>query len=57
MVGDDAEFDVAASVALGMQGILVRTGKYRAGDEERVTPAPTATLADVSDLSRWLGIE
>ena len=57
MVGDDAEFDVAASVALGMQGILVRTGKYREGDESRVSPAPTAVLDSVSELSRWLGIE
>jgi HAD superfamily hydrolase (TIGR01458 family) len=57
MVGDDAEFDVAASVALGMQGILVRTGKYRTGDEERFSPPPTAVLSSVSELPRWLGIE
>jgi len=56
MAGDDAEFDVAASVALGMTGVLVRTGKYRAGDEERVTPAPSATLASVAELPGWLGI-
>ncbi len=57
MVGDDAEFDVSASVLLGMQGVLVRTGKYREGDEGRVTHEPTATLASVADLPRWLGIE
>jgi HAD superfamily hydrolase (TIGR01458 family) len=56
MVGDDAEFDVAASVALGLQGILVRTGKYRPGDEARVTPPPTAVLDAVAELPRWLGI-
>ncbi|MGH7680365.1 MAG: HAD-IIA family hydrolase [Candidatus Eiseniibacteriota bacterium] len=56
MVGDDAEFDAAASVALGMQGILVKTGKYRAGDEGRVSPAPTATLDSVNDLPGWLEI-
>jgi ribonucleotide monophosphatase NagD (HAD superfamily) len=54
MVGDDAEFDVSASVALGMQGVLVRTGKYRAGDEERVSPGPTAVLDSIRDLPRWL---
>ena len=27
MVGDDAEFDVSAAVALGLQAVLVRTGK------------------------------
>ncbi len=57
MVGDDAEFDVSASVALGMQGVLVKTGKYRQGDEGRFKPAPTAVLESVSDLPRWLGID
>ena len=56
MVGDDAEFDVAASVALGMGGVLVRTGKYRPGDESRVSPEPNAVLGSVADLPRWLGI-
>jgi HAD superfamily hydrolase (TIGR01458 family) len=56
MVGDDAEFDVAASVALGMQGVLVKTGKYRAGDEGLVKPRPSAVLESVSDLPGWLGI-
>jgi HAD superfamily hydrolase (TIGR01458 family) len=57
MLGDDAEFDVARSVDLGMQGVLVRTGKYRRGDEERVTPSPTAVLESVAGLPGWLGIE
>jgi HAD superfamily hydrolase (TIGR01458 family) len=55
MVGDDAEFDVSASVALGMAGVLVRTGKYREGDESRVTPGPTAVIASVAELPGWLG--
>ena len=54
MVGDDAEFDASGSVALGMQGILVRTGKYRPGDEDRVQPRPTAVLDSVAELPRWL---
>jgi HAD superfamily hydrolase (TIGR01458 family) len=57
MVGDDVEFDVSASVALGMQGVLVKTGKYRPGDEERLQPPPTAVLGSMSDLPRWLGID
>ena len=56
MVGDDAEFDVSASVALGMRGVLVRTGKYRDGDESRVSPAPSAVLGSVADVPAWLGI-
>ena len=57
MVGDDAEFDASAGVALGMQGVLVKTGKYRPGDEERHQPRPTAVLASVGDLPGWLGID
>jgi HAD superfamily hydrolase (TIGR01458 family) len=55
MVGDDVEFDVSACLAIGMAGVLVRTGKYRAGDETRVTPRPTAVIGSVADLPGWLG--
>jgi HAD superfamily hydrolase (TIGR01458 family) len=54
MVGDDAEFDASGAVAIGMRGVLVRTGKYRAGDEEAVSPKPTAVLDSVADLPAWL---
>jgi len=56
MVGDDAEFDVSASVALGMCGVLVRSGKYREGDEDRVSPAPTAVVESCAAIPAWLGI-
>lgn len=54
MVGDDAEFDASGCVALGMRGVLVRTGKYREGDEGRFSPPPTTTLDSVADLPAWL---
>ncbi len=54
MVGDDAEFDASASVALGMRGVLVRTGKFRPDDAARFTPRPTAVLNSVADLPAWL---
>ncbi|EDY38616.1 HAD-superfamily subfamily IIA hydrolase, TIGR01458 [Cyanobium sp. PCC 7001] len=38
MVGDDAEADVAAALVAGLRGCLVRTGKYRPGDERRCAP-------------------
>ncbi|HRD49208.1 MAG: TIGR01458 family HAD-type hydrolase [Candidatus Competibacter sp.] len=38
MVGDDAEMDVHGALAAGLRGILVRTGKYRHGDEAKVEP-------------------
>jgi HAD superfamily hydrolase (TIGR01458 family) len=54
MVGDDAEVDVAASVALGMHGVLVRSGKYRMGDEERHDPKPTGIVGRIDSLGDWL---
>ncbi len=39
MIGDDAEADVAAALAAGLQGCLVCTGKYRLGDEARCPKA------------------
>jgi len=56
MVGDDAEFDVSATVALGLSGVLVRTGKYRDGDESRIDPKPTAVIDSIADLPAWLGL-
>lgn len=36
MVGDDVESDVLGAVHAGLRGILVRTGKYSAGDENKL---------------------
>ncbi|MEZ4598487.1 MAG: TIGR01458 family HAD-type hydrolase [Syntrophotaleaceae bacterium] len=36
MIGDDAASDVGGALAAGMRGILVQTGKYRPGDEEKI---------------------
>lgn len=36
MVGDDVESDVLGAVRAGLQGTLVRTGKYRPSDEDRL---------------------
>lgn len=38
MIGDDAEMDVRGALAAGLRGVLVRTGKYRSGDEAKVEP-------------------
>lgn len=56
MVGDDAEIDVAASVALGMRGVLVRTGKYRSGDEVKTTPHPSGIIASIGELADHLAM-
>ena len=36
MVGDDVDSDVLGAVAADLQAILVRTGKYRQGDEQKL---------------------
>lgn len=36
MIGDDAASDVGGAMAAGMRGILVQTGKYRPGDEDKI---------------------
>ena len=55
MVGDDAEADVAGALAAGIgSALLVRTGKYRQGDEEKVEPRPTQTVDDLAAATRWI---
>lgn len=54
MVGDDAEADVAGARRAGLAGVLVRTGKYRAGAEDAFDPAPSATVADLAAAVDWI---
>ncbi len=49
MVGDDVESDVIGAIDAGLQGCLVRTGKYRAGDTERL-PAGARVIDSIGDL-------
>merc|ERR1712039_215316 len=44
MIGDDALDDVQGAMDAGMQAILVRTGKYRSGDEARCRTPPLAVV-------------
>jgi len=47
MIGDDVFGDIEGALKLGMHACLVRTGKYREGDEQRLTP-PCEVAADVN---------
>ncbi|KAJ1983934.1 hypothetical protein H4R33_004571 [Dimargaris cristalligena] len=53
IIGDDAEHDLGGgAVGLGFHRVLVRTGKYRPGDEHKVQPEPDwvcDTFADAVD--------
>jgi len=36
MIGDDVESDIQGALDAGLQACLVKTGKYRSGDEDRI---------------------
>jgi HAD superfamily hydrolase (TIGR01458 family) len=54
MVGDDVEADVGGAQALGVRGVLVRTGKYRDEWLARSRITPDAVLDSVADLPTFL---
>ena len=54
MVGDDVEADVGGAMAIGLSGLLLRQGKYQAGDEDAIDPAPTAVLDDLPAAVDWI---
>ena len=53
MVGDDIDADVRGAMAAGLQGALVRTGKFRPADLE-TEPRPDVILDSVADLPQWI---
>ncbi|KAK7095941.1 haloacid dehalogenase-like hydrolase domain-containing protein 2 isoform X2 [Littorina saxatilis] len=46
MIGDDARDDVGGAQKCGMKGVLVKTGKYRPGDENTIGPPPAHVAND-----------
>jgi HAD superfamily hydrolase (TIGR01458 family) len=54
IVGDDIEADVGGGMALGMRGILVRTGKFRDADLARSRVRPDAVLASFAEIADLL---
>ena len=50
MVGDDIESDVRGGQAVGMTGVLVRTGKFRPRDLETQGSPPDHVIDDVGQL-------
>ena len=55
MVGDDIVNDIVGAQAAGLTGILVRTGKFRAGDEERDEGRPDHVLESFADVPDFIG--
>lgn len=56
MVGDDLDTDVRAAQTLGITGVQVRTGKFRAEQLDRPDggPAPDAIVDSFADVPGWL---
>lgn len=54
MIGDDIEADVGGALTAGLAAVLVRTGKYRPGAEERSGITPTAVIDSIADLPALL---
>ena len=56
MVGDDIDSDVGGSQAIGIAGILVRTGKYREAYAKESEVRPDAVIDSIADLPRLIGL-
>jgi HAD superfamily hydrolase (TIGR01458 family) len=56
MIGDDVEADVNGALTAGLGGILVRTGKYRPGDETRLAVGG-AVVEDIAAAVAHLGLD
>ncbi len=54
MIGDDVMTDIGGSVRCGMQGILVRTGKYRPETLQAAEIKPNAVIRSIADLETLL---
>ena len=55
MVGDDVENDVLAAQALGITGVLVRTGKFREDALDRASGTPDFIVDSIVDVPELLG--
>jgi len=53
MVGDDVDADVIGALDAGLPAILVRTGKFRPGDEQKVE-GRAPVLEDISAAVDWI---
>ncbi|XP_020807851.1 haloacid dehalogenase-like hydrolase domain-containing protein 2 [Drosophila serrata] len=52
MIGDDANDDIVGAMSVGMQGILVKTGKYL--PDVNPSPPPTALVENFSEAVDWI---
>ena len=53
MIGDDVMADVDGARRVGMDALLVKTGKYRNGDEQRLSPS-APVVDDLAAAVDWI---
>ncbi len=56
VVGDDIDSDVGGAQAAGLQGLLVRTGKYREDYAARSPVEPDGVIDSIEALPQWLNL-
>jgi HAD superfamily hydrolase (TIGR01458 family) len=56
MVGDDIVDDIGGAQALGIQGILVKSGKYREALVQKSPVVPNAVVDSLEDMLKLVGI-
>lgn len=54
MIGDDVEADVNGAIDAGLKAILVKTGKYRTGDENRINTETCLCVQDFNHAIDWV---
>ncbi len=54
MIGDDVDADINGAISAGMTAILVKTGKYRDGDEDRITDPGIVCAQDFNEAVDWI---
>ncbi|XP_023170253.1 haloacid dehalogenase-like hydrolase domain-containing protein 2 [Drosophila hydei] len=54
MIGDDANDDIAGAMQAGMQGILVKTGKFLPEVAASISPPPTAVVKNFGEAVDWI---
>ena len=57
MIGDDINTDVGGAMACGLQGVLVRTGKYNAQDLEKSHVRPTRIVQSVASIPELIHMD
>lgn len=56
MIGDDIDSDIGGAQAVGISGVLVKTGKYREEYANKSAVKPDILIGSIVDLPQQLGI-